>query len=80
MPKQRDYFHAFEALRDDTVGHGAAGQPDALLKNHGDQVGVFDNVGAVVDAVDLDLSERLFYVRDAVGLINITMSLGSPCQ
>lgn len=71
--KQSDNLLALEIGRDDAVGHGAAGQPDALLQGDRDELFVGDDVGAVVDAVDLQLGQGLPDMRDRVGLVDVAV-------
>lgn len=73
LPQERDDFAALEVGGHHGVGDRTARQSNALLQDRRDQLGGVDDVGPVVEAVDLDFVDRLVDVGDAVGLVNVTV-------
>lgn len=71
--KQSDDLLALEIGGHDAVGHGAARQSNALLQGDRDELLVRDDVGAVIEAIDLQLGQGLADVGDGIGLVDVAV-------
>lgn len=74
LAQEGDDFGALEVGGDDAVADGTTSQADVFGLEQVDQVRLGQDVGAVVEPVDLQLRQGLSDVSDGVGLVDVAVA------